>query len=84
VNDLTAQVSLYPLGQDDLAPAVDEVIEVFRAHGLRVDPGPMSTLLAGDDASLFAALHEATRVVTRGGRAVLVITVSNACTVPGA
>lgn len=84
MSELAAQVSLYPLGHEDLGPAVDAVIDVFRAHDLRVEPGPMSTIVAGDDAKLFEALHEATRVATSSGRAVLVITVSNACTVPGA
>lgn len=82
MNELTAQVSLYPLGQDDLSPAIDAVLRVFEAHGLRVEPGAMSTLLAGEDGALFAALHEAARTADRAGKMVMVITVSNACAVP--
>lgn len=81
---LAAQVSLYPLGQDDLAPAIDEVLRVFTVHGLYVETGPMSTVLSGDDAVLFTALHEATRIAARGGPMVMTITVSNACAVPEA
>jgi len=58
------------------------VLRVFEAHGLHPQPGPMSTLLSGDDAPLFAALHEATQVAAGLGKMVMVITVSNACAVP--
>lgn len=82
MSDLAAQVSLYPLGQDDLAPSIDEVLRIFEAHGLRVETGPMSTLLYGDDATLFKALHEATLAATRSGKMVMVVTLSNACAMP--
>lgn len=82
MSDLAAQVSLYPLGQDDLLPSIDEVLRIFATHGLRVETGPMSTLLYGDDAALFRALHEATRAATQSGKMVMVFTVSNACAVP--
>lgn len=82
MNDLVAQVSLYPLGQEDLSASIDAVLKVFEAHGLRVTAGPMSTLLSGDDASLFAALHDATVTACASGKMVMVFTVSNACTVP--
>ncbi len=82
MSDLAAQVSLYPLGQDDLSPSIEEVLRVFEAHRLRVETGPMSTLLFGDDAALFTALHEATLAATRSGKMVMVFTVSNACEVP--
>ncbi len=81
---LAAQVSLYPLGRDDLSPGIDEVLRVFAAHGLYVETGPMSTVLSGEDAALFTALHEATRAAARSGPMVMTITVSNACAVPEA
>jgi uncharacterized protein YqgV (UPF0045/DUF77 family) len=84
MSELAAQVSLYPLGQEDLSPAIDEVLRAFEAHGLRVETGPMSTVLSGDGAALFAALREATRSAMRLGKMVMVITVSNACAVPEA
>jgi len=82
MSELSAQVSLYPLGQDDLSPSIDEVLRIFAKHGLRVEPGPMSTLLSGDDTPLFAALHEATRAAVQSGKMVMVVTVSNACAIP--
>lgn len=83
MSELAAQVSLYPLGQEELSPAIDEVLKVFEAHGLHPETGPMSTVLTGDDTVLFAALHEATLAAAQSGRMVMVITVSNACAVPG-
>lgn len=84
MSELAAQVSLYPLAQQDISPAVEAVLQVFAAHRLRVDTGPMSTVLSGDDTVLFAALHEATVAAARLGRMVMVVTVSNACAVPAA
>ncbi len=83
MSDLAAQVSLYPLGDEDLSPRIDHVIEVFRTHPLSVEMGPMSTLLAGDEVAIFEALREAARVASDGGKMVMVVTLSNACTVGG-
>ncbi len=57
---------------------------MFEAHRLRPDTGAMSTVLSGDDDVLFAALHEAASAAARFGKMVMVITVSNACTVSDA
>jgi tRNA-Thr(GGU) m(6)t(6)A37 methyltransferase TsaA len=77
-----AQVSLYPLGQEALSPAIDEALRVFRRHGLEVEPGAMSSMLVGDDAAIFAALQEAFRRASEQGRVVMVVTFSNACPIP--
>jgi uncharacterized protein YqgV (UPF0045/DUF77 family) len=76
---ISAQVSLYPLGQEDLSPAIDAALAIWREHGLDVIPGPMSTLIAGDDEVIFAALQAAFQRVAGQGRVVLVATLSNAC-----
>jgi uncharacterized protein YqgV (UPF0045/DUF77 family) len=75
----SAQVSLYPLGREDLSSAIGQAIEVFRQHDVSVRPGPMSTLILGEDAAVFAALQAAYRRVAGQGRLVLVATLSNAC-----
>ena len=80
---ITAQVSLYPLRQESLSPAIGEALETFRAHGLLVESGPMSSLIVGDDAAIFAALQEAFRRVAEQGHVVMAVTFSNACPVPG-
>ena len=79
---IAAQVSLYPLQQASLSPAIDQALQIFREHGLDVELGAMSTLITGDDAAVFAALQKAFRHVAEQGQVVMVVTLSNACPVP--
>lgn len=60
---ISAQVSLYPLGQEHLSPAINQALRIFREHDLEVKPGSMSTLLSGDDETVFAALKAALQSV---------------------
>lgn len=76
-----AQVSLYPLRQARLGPAIDALREALEEAGLDVRPGPMSTLVGGEADRLFAALGTAFEAAARRGDVVLVVTVSNACPV---
>ncbi len=78
-----AQVSLYPLGQADLLPAIQDIWDVLREAGLAVEPGPLSTLVYGEEEAVLRALGEGFRRATARGPAVLVITLSNACPIPG-
>ncbi len=78
----TAQVSLYPLRQESLSPAIDEALRIFQKHGLTVEPGAMSTVITGDDEAVFAALQEAFRRVAEQGHVVMSVAFSNACPVP--
>jgi uncharacterized protein YqgV (UPF0045/DUF77 family) len=78
---ISAQVSLYPLGEDDLSPTIDEALRIFREHGLDVNSGTMSTLITGDDETVFASLHAAFHHAAVLGQVVMVVTFSNACPV---
>jgi uncharacterized protein YqgV (UPF0045/DUF77 family) len=80
---ISAQVSLYPLGKEDLSPTINEALRVFGQHGLEVIPGSMSTLISGDDEAIFSALQATFRRASERGRVVMVVTFSNACPVPG-
>ena len=80
---ITAQVSLYPLGEADLSPAIDAAVGAFARHGVESRTGEMSTVLWGDDEKLFEALRDAFREAASRGSAVMTITVSNACPWPG-
>lgn len=80
--DISAQVSLYPLGQEDLSPFINEVVHIFRQQHLQVIPGAMSTLIYGDSDSVFTALQSAFGRVAGRGHMVMVLTVSNACPMP--
>ena len=79
---VAVQVSLYPLRQTELSPAIDRALAVFRGSGLEVTPGPMSTIIAGDDDAVFAALRDAFRSAAEN-EVVMATTSSNTCPVPG-
>ena len=79
---ISAQISLYPLGKEDLSPAIDEALRIFRESGLDVFPGSMSTLISGDDEVVFAALQAAFQQAAGDGRVVMSVTFSNACPAP--
>ena len=81
--ELSAQVSLYPLREMDLAPTIGRTLEIFHHQGLKVTPGTMSTLISGNVRSIFRALQSAFEMATDEGDAVMVATFSNACPVPG-
>lgn len=81
MSGISAQVSLYPLRQAALAPAIEAALRIFRQRGLDVEPGVMSTIITGDDAAVFTALQEAFRFVAVQGQVVMIVTFSNACPV---
>jgi uncharacterized protein YqgV (UPF0045/DUF77 family) len=76
---LSAQVSLYPLGQPDLSPAIQAVWQALDSNGLRYQPGPMSTVLEGEGEAVFSALQDAFRAASECGGTVMVVTLSNVC-----
>jgi uncharacterized protein YqgV (UPF0045/DUF77 family) len=78
----SAQISIYPLRQDRLTPAVEAVRAVLVAHGLKPEIGAMSTVVVGEDAVIFAALGEAFATAAESGHVVMTATVSNACPLP--
>jgi len=82
MSEVTAQVSLYPLRQEHLGPVITAAITRFRAAGLSVWEGPMSTVIAGELDTVCTALRDAFAVATAEGEAVLVVTLSNGCPVP--
>ena len=80
---ISAQLSLYPLRQADLSPAIQVVGDALRGAGLQPQIGPMSTLVTGEAAVIFAALHDAFVRAAAMGHVVMTVTVSNACPVGG-
>jgi uncharacterized protein YqgV (UPF0045/DUF77 family) len=79
---LTAQVSLYPLRQSSIGPAIREAVHVLRQRGLKVRIGEMSTLVWGEEQAIFAALQEVFRRAAERGHTVMAVTLSNACPMP--
>jgi uncharacterized protein YqgV (UPF0045/DUF77 family) len=76
---ISAQVSLYPLRQEHLSPAIEMVKDALTAHGLHVEVGPMSTHVTGPADAVFVSLKEAFLRAADAGQVVMTITVSNAC-----
>jgi uncharacterized protein YqgV (UPF0045/DUF77 family) len=79
---VSAQVSIYPLRQEHISPAIAKVQVIFQEHGLDTNPGPMSTLILGSGETVFAALQNAFERVSELGPVVMVVTLSNACPLP--
>jgi tRNA-Thr(GGU) m(6)t(6)A37 methyltransferase TsaA len=79
---LTAQVSLYPLRQPRLTPAIEAALEIFHQQGLDKTTGSMSTLISGDSSRVFRALQHTFEKVAEEGDTVMVATFSNACPLP--
>ena len=80
---IRVQISLYPLRQARLSPAIQAVSGVLTAAGLHPEIGPMSTGVAGEAAVVFAALQEAFDQAAVMGHMVMTVTLSNACPVTG-
>jgi len=79
---ITAQVSLYPLRQVSIGPAIREAVRILRQHGLETRVGEMSTLAWGEEGAVFTALQEAFHQAAERGDAVMTVTLSNACPSP--
>lgn len=80
MNEISAQVSFYPRKQMDISPQISKVIEIFREHSLEVDPGPMTTLITGNDKNVFSALHHSFVFTASEGEIDIVAHISNAFT----
>jgi uncharacterized protein YqgV (UPF0045/DUF77 family) len=78
---ISAQVSLYPLRQERLSPAIQAVSDALLAAGLHPETGSMSTLVTGEADRVFAALHQAFVRGAATGQVVMTVTLSNACPV---
>lgn len=79
MTEVSAQVSVYPLGQADLGPGIEAFVEVLTRRGLAHHVGPMSTMVWGEDEQVFAALREGFAQAAAHGQVVMVVTISNAC-----
>lgn len=77
----SAQISVYPLRQERLSPAIELLSKRLAAAGLRPVVGPMSTVVTGEADALFAALRDAFLQAATAGHVVMTVTVSNACPV---
>ncbi len=77
--NITAQVSVYPLGEPALGPPIRQAIARLQAAGLIVESGSMSTVVAGEVEVVFDTLREVFGELASHGHVIMVVTFSNAC-----
>ena len=82
MESMAAQVSIYPLHQISISDAISGALAAFRATGVEVRLGAMSTVISGNEDAVFAALREGYRAARVQGDVVMVATLSNACPMP--
>jgi len=78
---VAAQISLFPLRQERLAPAIEEAWRAFGERRVVVEKGGMSTIVIGDEEEVFAAVREGFLRAAKHGAVSMVVTFSNACPV---
>jgi len=76
---IQAEISLYPLRQNELAKPIRQFIELLENNKLKVEPGPMSTLVTGEGPVVFKNLQKAFEQLAKEYEVVMTAKVSNAC-----
>ena len=74
-----AEVSLYPLRQDDLTKPIQQFVESLKNNNLKVKTGPMSSVISGDNKIVFQSLQKAFAQAAQKYEVVLTAKISNAC-----
>ncbi len=80
---VSAQISLYPLKQLRLSPAIEEAWKVFEEKQLDFQKGGMSTVVRGPAKRVFISIQEIFLRAAKKGALSMVVTYSNACPVQG-
>ena len=76
---ISAQISLYPLKQEKLSPAIETAWKILEEKGLSLQKGGMSTVVAGRAEEVFAAVQEVFLKSAEIGPVSMVVTFANAC-----
>jgi len=76
---IQAEISLYPLRQKDMTKPIQKFIELLENNKLKVELGPMSSLIAGDSQVVFESLREAFEQLAKEYEVVMTAKISNAC-----
>jgi len=74
-----AEISLYPLRQNELTKPIQQFVQVLENNKLKVELGPMSSLIAGDSQVVFESLREAFELLAKEYELVMTAKISNAC-----
>ena len=74
-----AEVSLYPLRQNDLTKPIQEFVESLKSDNLNVKTGSMSSVISGEESIVFQSLQKAFEQTAQKYEVVLNVKISNAC-----
>jgi len=74
-----AEISLYPLRQNELTKPIQQFVQALESNKLKVELGPMSSLVTGDSQAVFENLQKAFEAVAKDYEVVLTAKISNAC-----
>ncbi len=74
-----AEISLYPLHQNDLTEPIKQFIESLKNENLNVKTGSMSSVILGDSKIIFQSLQKAFEQAAQKYEVVLTAKISNAC-----
>ena len=76
---IQAEISLYPLGQDDLTVPIQQFIESLKSNNLKIKTGSMSSVISGEESIVFQSLQKAFEQAAQKYKVVLTAKISNAC-----
>jgi len=76
---IQAEVSLYPLRQNDLNEPIQQFVESLKSNNLNVTAGSMSSVISGDELIVFQSLQKAFAQAAQKYEVVLTAKISNAC-----
>ncbi len=74
-----AEVSLYPLRQNDLTKPIQQFVESLKSNNLKVKSGLMSSVISGEGSIVFQSLQDAFEHAAQKYEVVLTAKISNAC-----
>lgn len=74
-----AEVSLYPLRQNDLTEPIQQFVESLKNENINVKTRSMSSVLLGDSKIIFQSLQKAFEQAAQKYEVVLTVKISNAC-----
>ena len=74
-----AEVSLYPLRQNELTKPIQQFVESLKGDNLNVKTGSMSSVISGDSRVVFQSLQKAFEQTAQRYEIVLTVKISNAC-----
>ena len=74
-----AEVSLYPLRQNDLTKPIQQFVASLKNENLRVKTGSMSSVISGEESIVFQSLQKAFEQAAQKYKVVLTVKISNTC-----